>query len=1193
MSSLDVTLRRQNRANFFSAMSRQQAFNLGIINTVRGANQPTTSSGLLSASDGKIDVTPNQQALTLAKNLGLTDQILFFERLVTNNIPTSKEAVEFAQVALSNPELAIEEFSEPSKPTPPPPPYNALGIAEWAVSLYLPKGSNTLSCINSIITDSANNIYVTGIWLYPFNTFRLKNLDGTDSSIYLPSIDSALYSSTFLIKYNAAGNVEWATYLKYGSNTTTGWSLAVDSQNNIYLVGSYYSSSSITINNGITSGSTYPSSGISLPSSSSTYAVFLIKYDSSGVAKWATYFNGTGGDIGYGITCDLLNNIYITGQYSSSSTVTLYNAATSSNTYSNIVNPKLPIASNLAVFILKYDSDGKFKWANYFNTNGDDIGVSIAADLFNNIYVTGLYRSSASIILTNSAQLNSSTFGNSGVSLQASLSNSFTNNAAFLIKYDLNGACQRATVINSVNNERGNSIAIDSQNNVYLAGTYLGSPTIFNSVGSNGTYSNSFITLGSNTSNSAMLVKYNSSNMNPVWATCFNPSNQSTEGLYVTLDSQDNIYLTGFTRLSTLTALKDVSGNTQKESLIQLPPTTINLVNTSATYLFKYDSAGIAKWANYINGTQTDERGQIVTVDNSNNIYLGGFYSSYINGNLNDVSGNTQISSSVSLSKGAGSFLAKYNPSGITQQVTNITSISDNFNTFNNFIGGSVTTDSLNNVYYCGNFKNSLPSMLLNADGSLSGIVLPLDPINNNIYLIKCDSNGKVIWATYFANFGSTSVNPSIVIDSEDNIYLTGVHNGNKTLYNAITSGVTFPASPITLNGSGNSTTIIKYNSSGVVQWTNYFSGVSQGNDISIDSQNNIYIVAQYSAIASEIPLFKSNTGAGNTSANLSLPISSATGSSAAALVKYNSNGNPVWATCLNGTFNKIGKTVKVDLEDNVYFCGSYNSQNLVDVFDGLSSGSSYVSSGIQLPIMSSLFAVFIIKYNSLGKAQWATYISSTLMNVFKIQTDYANNLYITGIYRTPALGTVSINNSVTSGSTYPASQISLKTSVSGASDLYLIKFNSSGQTQWATVIDATSGTSPRSIAIDTNNNLYLIGNYNNATNPLFLDNAITQGSAYPQSLISLPATISTYIFLAKYNSSGEVQWAVTLGSIGSSNSGNSVWIDSENRVYITGTYSSINPPLVNNVDGNGQIASLITLNEIYLTTGAFLIKYS
>lgn len=1187
MSSLDVTLRRQNRANFFSAMSRQQAFNLGIINTVRGANQPTTSSGLLSASDGKIDVTPNQQALTLAKNLGLTDQILFFERLVTNNIPTSKEAIQFAQVAFSNPELAIEEFSTP--PPPPPPPYNASGLAEWAISLYLPRGSNTLSCINSIVFDSSNNIYVTGIWLYPLNTFRLKNLDGTDSSVFLPSLQSTLYSSTFLIKYNVSGNVEWVTYLPNGTNTTTGWSLAVDSQNSVYLVGTYISSSLLPIYNAITSGSTYTASGISLPIVT-TGAVFLIKYNSSGIAQWATFMNSIGTDIGYAITCDSSNNIYITGQYSSNSTTStlLYDGITSGSTYTNVFNSSLPPITTLGVFILKYSSIGQLIWSNYFNGSGTDTGLSIAADSNNNIYITGVYLSTSSITLYNRALRGFSSYGSSGKSLFNQSTDS-----CFLIKYTSDGNCERAAVItNSSGNERGTSIAIDSLNNVYLVGNYTLAPFIYNSTESS-TYKISSFTLQSpGSSTTAMfLIKYDNVSMNPVWATCFNQTNQTTQGWSISIDSLNNLYITGFTTLTTATFLKNASGFGQANSEIQLPATTLNTVNTNAIYLFKYNSDGIAQWANYINGTQTDERGQIVAIDNSDNIYLGGFYSSYIDGNLNDVSGNTQISSSVILSKGAGSFLVKYNASGISEQATSIASISDLFNSFNNFIGSSVATDSLNNVYYCGNYKNSLPSMILNADGSLSGIVLPSNVSNNIVYLIKCDSNGKVIWATYFANITSTGVNPSITVDSDDNIYLTGIHSSGRSLFNAITSGATYPLSPITLSGSGTSTTIIKYNSSGVVQWTNYFAGTSQGNDISIDSQNNIYIAAQYSSISSVIPLFKSNKGSGNTSADLSLPISSATGSSAAALIKYDSNGDPVWATCLNGSFNKFGRTVKVDLEDNVYFCGSYNAQTVVDVFDGLTSGSIYVPSGIQLPVMPSSFGIFVIKFNSLGKSLWATYMGSTSMNLFKIQTDYSNNVYITGVYRSTDV--LPIYNSLTSGSSYTASQISLKASVSTNSDLYLIKFNSSGQAQWATVIDATSGTAPRGMAIDTNNNLYLIGNYNNTTNPLFLDNAITSGSVYPSSLISLPAAPSTDIFLVKYNSSGQVQWATYLTGPGLNDSGNSVCIDSENRVYIIGTYSSVNLPSVNNVAGNGQIASSISLNEIYLTTGAFLIKYS
>jgi hypothetical protein len=139
MSSSELIKKRQDRANFFGTMTRQQAFNLGIINSIRGVNQPVTTSGLLSASDGKTDVTPNQQALTLSKNLGLTEQILQFQTLVNENIANSTAATLFNEAALNNPTTAIQEYSQTQEDEPIgpvyPPNYGTVSILGFARQL--------------------------------------------------------------------------------------------------------------------------------------------------------------------------------------------------------------------------------------------------------------------------------------------------------------------------------------------------------------------------------------------------------------------------------------------------------------------------------------------------------------------------------------------------------------------------------------------------------------------------------------------------------------------------------------------------------------------------------------------------------------------------------------------------------------------------------------------------------------------------------------------------------------------------------------------------------------------------------------------------------------------------------------------------------------------------------------------------
>ena len=73
---------------------------------------------------------------------------------------------------------------------------------------------------------------------------------------------------------------------------------------------------------------------------------YIVKYNDSGYAQWATRISGSGNDFGMSITTDMLNNIYVTGYYTS--TLTIYNTdGTFNRTLDNPTNTQ-------DVFIVKY-----------------------------------------------------------------------------------------------------------------------------------------------------------------------------------------------------------------------------------------------------------------------------------------------------------------------------------------------------------------------------------------------------------------------------------------------------------------------------------------------------------------------------------------------------------------------------------------------------------------------------------------------------------------------------------------------------------------------------------------------------------------------------------------------------------------------------------------------------------------------
>src|SRR5690606_23825072 len=109
--------------------------------------------------------------------------------------------------------------------------------------------------------------------------------------------------------------------------------------------------------------------------------IFFAKYDSNSNYLWAKNVGGTSDDYGNSIALDALNNVYITGQFSGVNA----DFDASANTAT------LSATGNNDIFFAKYDSNGNYIWANSIGGTWEDYGWSIALDVSNNVYITGMF----------------------------------------------------------------------------------------------------------------------------------------------------------------------------------------------------------------------------------------------------------------------------------------------------------------------------------------------------------------------------------------------------------------------------------------------------------------------------------------------------------------------------------------------------------------------------------------------------------------------------------------------------------------------------------------------------------------------------------------------------------------------------------------------------------------------------------
>jgi hypothetical protein len=103
----------------------------------------------------------------------------------------------------------------------------------------------------------------------------------------------------------------------------------------------------------------------------------------------------------------------------------------------------------------------------------------------------------------------------------------------------------------------------------------------------------------------------------------------------------------------------------------------------------------------------------------------------------------------------------------------------------------------------------------------------------------------------------------------------------------------------------------------------------------------------------------------------------------------------------------------------------------------------------------------------------------------------------------------------------------------SGSSDIFLVKYNSSGTKQWTKLLGTSSNDEGKGVTTDSSGNIYVTGVTNGG-----LDGNTNLGSGD--------------IFLVKYNSSGTKQWTKQLGT-SSDDRGNDVTTDSSGNIFVTG----------------------------------------
>jgi len=366
----------------------------------------------------------------------------------------------------------------------------------------------------------------------------------------------------------------------------------------------------------------------------------------------------------------------------------------------------------------------------------------------------------------------------------------------------------------------------------------------------------------------------------------------------------------------------------------------------------------------------------------------------------------------------------------------------------------------------------------------------------SDVFVVKHDASGNVQWAKSAGGTGD-DMGLSISTDASGNVLVTGyfaspsITFGTTTLTNANTNGTA-------------DIFVVKYDASGNVLWAKSAGGTGDdmGLSISTDASGNVLATGRFAG---------SSITFGTTT------LSNA-GSTDIFVVKYDAGGNVLWAKSAGGASYDYGYGISTDFSGNVLVTGSFWGTSITFGSTTLTNAGSGTND------------IFVVKYDTSGNVLWAKGAGGTDSDVgYGITTDATGNVLATGYFMSP---------SITFGTT------ALSLSSAGSSDIFIVKYDASGNVLWAKSTGGTDQDFGQSLTINASGNVLLAG--------YFRSSSITFGS----TTLTNAGSATDDIFIVKYDANGNVLWAKSAGGT-DGDVGYGISTDAIGNILVTGRFDS------------------------------------
>ncbi|ESU22320.1 hypothetical protein FEDK69T_23030 [Flavobacterium enshiense DK69] len=502
-------------------------------------------------------------------------------------------------------------------------------------------------------------------------------------------------------------------------------------------------------------------------------------------------------------------------------------------------------------------------------------------------------------------------------------------------------------------------------------------------------------------------------------------------------------------------------------------------------FIAKYDSSGNYLWAKAMGGPGYDQ-GDSVAVNSSGEAYITGYF-------VDTVDFDPSAATANLISAGqADIFIAKYSSSGSYIWAKRIGGTE-------NDVGNSIALNSSGQVLITGYFQNTVDFDPSSATANLTSAG------SGDIFIAKYDGNGNYLWANAVRGTGYEQ-GDAIAVNSIGEIYVTGLFQ-NTVDFNP-------SAATANLTSAGMEDIFIaKYDSNGSYLWAKAMGGPGsdRGESLALNGSGEVHVTGSFQGTVDFDP---SAAVANFTSVDSSRDIF---------IAKYGTNGTYLWAGAMGGMYDEGGSSLVVDNSGRVsatgYFVGTVD-------FDP-SPGTANLTSGQG--------DCFVLAYTSSGSYNNALAIGGYSVYNFhgegkSVATDAFGNVYVAGTFQ----GTVDFD---------PSASTAYWTSA-GIDDIFIAKYDSSGNYLWSKAIGGTSHENVASLVVNSSGEVYITGYFS----------PIVDFDPSP-AVANLNSSGGMDIFIAKYDSNGNYIWAKAIGGPDGDTGVYSMAINNSGELYITGIF--------------------------------------